>query len=271
VSTTRPGDQGDQDAVARWRAFPYTASAYRYSRAELTARWPRLHLGDAEPLPREVDVLAAWALCHAGEFERAMHAGLAAGGAGITVANKAQAIHANYLETSESAKLAMLEAVAARAEAQIAAEPGNPNAHFWLAYALGRSGQSISIAKVLAQGLSARVKAALETTIALAPRHADAHVALGTYHAEIIDKLGGLLGRTQGASKEAGLKHFKEALRLNPHSAIAKIEYANGLLMLEGDQRIKDADKLYTDAAACVPADAMELLDVELAKAELAD
>lgn len=255
----------------RWRVFPYASAAYRYSRPALEADWPRLHAGDAEPLPADARVLAAWALLHAGEFEDALHAGLAAGGGGITVANKAQAVHATYVETSEAARLAMFDAVAARAQAQIDAEPRNPNAHFWLAYALGRSSQSVRITRALAQGLSARIKTALETTIALAPRHADAHVALGTYHAEVIDKLGGLLGRTQGASKEAGLRAFAEALRLNPRSAIARIEFANGLVMLEGDKRLAQAERLYAEAAACPALDAVERLEVELARSELED
>jgi hypothetical protein len=47
------------------------------------------------------------------------------------------------------------------------------------------------------------------------------------------------------------------------------IEYANGLVMLEGDRRMKEAERLYAAAAACEPADAMERLDVEMAKEEL--
>ena len=62
---------------------------------------------------------------------------------------------------------------------------------------------------------------------------------------------------------------YKNALKLNPTSAIAMVEYANGLVMLEGDKRMKDAEALYADAAACTPLDAMERLDVEMAKAEL--
>jgi len=64
---------------------------------------------------------------------------------------------------------------------------------------------------------------------------------------------------------------FKEALRLNPTSAIAMVEYANGLVMLEGDKKMKEAEQLYADAAACKAMDAMECLDIEMAKAELED
>jgi tetratricopeptide (TPR) repeat protein len=255
--------------MAKWTAFPYDAPAL--DAAAVKKQWARLHAGDAEPLPKDAKVLEAWVLFHNGEFQKAHEAGLKAGGAGITVANKAQAIHANYLEKSEKAKLAMFQEIAERAEAQQGEDPKNANAYYWQAYALGRYSQGISVAKALAQGLGAKVKGALETTIKLAPKHADAHIALGTFHAEVIDKVGSLLGRTQGADKATGVKMFQQALKLHPASAIAMVEYANGLVMLDGDKKMKEAEKLYADAAACTPADAMETLDVEMAKAELED
>ncbi len=257
--------------MAKWTAFPHDGANYTYDGAALKKNWARLHAGDAEPLPKDDKVLAAWALFHAGEFQKAAEAGLKAGDAGITVANKAQAIYANYLEKSEKTKLALFMEVAERAEAQIAADPKNANAHYFMAYALGRYSQGISIAKALAQGLGGKVRSALETAIKLAPKHADAQIALGAFHAEVIDKVGSLLGRTQGASKDAGIAAYKTALKLNPTSAIAMVEYANGLVMLEGDKKMKEATQLYEDAAACTPMDAMERLDVEMAKAELED
>jgi tetratricopeptide (TPR) repeat protein len=261
--------------MAKWTAFPHDAAAYGFDAATLKKKWARLHTGDAEALPKDDKVLAAWQHFHAGEFQKATEAGLklhAAGASGaLTVANKAQAIYATYLESSEKTKLALLFEVAERAEKRAHEEPSEANAWYCMAYALGRYSQGISIAKALAQGLGTKVKNALETTIKLSPKHADAHIALGAFHAEVIDKVGSLLGRTQGASKDAGLAHYKTALKLNPSSAIAMIEYANGLVMLEGDKRMKEATKLYEDAAACEPLDATERLDVEMAKAELED
>jgi len=257
--------------MAKWTAFPYDADAYTRDAAALKKHWARLHAGDVEPLPKDAAVLEAWALFHAGEFKKAVDAGLKAGDAGVTVANKAQAIYANYLEKSEKTKLDLFLEVAQRAEAQAAADPKNANAHYLMAYALGRYSQGISVAKALAQGLGSKVKGALETAIKLQPKHADAHIALGAFHAEVIDKVGKLLGKTQGADTATGLKMFQTALKLNPTSAIAKVEYANGLVMLEGDKRMKEAEQLYADAADCEPMDAMERLDVEMAKAELED
>ncbi|MES2686025.1 MAG: hypothetical protein V4706_04330 [Pseudomonadota bacterium] len=257
--------------MAKWTAFPHPGD-YAFDATSLKKSWARLHQGDCEPLPKEAAVLQAWLLFHNGEFQKAAEAGLKAGGAGITVANKATSIYANYLETKEKAKLDLFMEVAERAEAQQAAEPKNANAWYWQAYALGRYGQGISVAKALAQGLGTKVKNALEQAIKLSPKHADAHIALAAFHAEVIDKVGSLIGgMTYGAKKDQGLALFKEALKLNPTSAIAMIEYANGMVMLEGDKKMKEATKLYEQAAASQPLDAMERLDVEMAKAELED
>jgi tetratricopeptide (TPR) repeat protein len=260
-----------ETTMAKWTAFPH-AGEYPFDAAKVTKHWARLHAGDAEPMPDDAEVLQAWALFHSGEFQRAAQAGLATGGAGITVANKATAIHANYLEKKEKHKLDLFMEVAQRAEAQAAQEPKNANAWYWQAYALGRYSQGISVAKALAQGLGSKVKEALEKAIKLQPKHADAHVALGAFHAEVIDKVGSLIGgMTYGAKKDTGLKLFQEALKITPASAIAMIEYANGLVMLEGDRKMKEATRLYEQAAATKPFDAMERLDVELARAELDD
>jgi tetratricopeptide (TPR) repeat protein len=166
--------------------------------------------------------------------------------------------------------LELFTQVAEQAHQQAQADPKNANAWYWHAYALGRYSQGISVAKALAQGLGSKIRESLEKAIALAPAHADAHIALGAFHAEVIDKVGALIGgMTYGAKKDKGLKLFQEALRLNPESAIAMIEYANALVMLEGERKMHEATALYEKAAACKPQDAMEQLDVDLAQAEL--
>ena len=257
--------------MVKWTSFPH-AGDYAFDAASLKKNWARLHQGDCEPLPKDAAVLQAWLFFHNGEFQKAQEAGVKAGGAGITVANKATSIYANYLETREKAKLDLFMEVAERAAAQQVSEPDNANAYYWQAYALGRYGQGISVAKALAQGLGSKVKNALEQAIKLSPKHADAHIALAAFHAEVIDKVGSLIGgMTYGAKKDLGLSLFREALKLTPGSAIAMVEHANGMVMLEGDKKMKEATKLYEQAAASTPLDAMERLDVEMAKAELED
>ena len=254
----------------QWAPFPHPDKAYGYDVAALKKYWARLHRGDCEPLPKDAGVLDAWRHFHAGDFAEAVEAGRKAGGAGVDAAVKAQMIYANYLEKSDKAKLALLEEAAAWAEARRAEAPKLANAHYFYAYALGRYSQGISITKALAQGYGGKIKEALVAAIRLEPKHADAHIAFGSYQAEIIDKVGGIVaGMTYGAKKDSALEHFQKALKLNPDSAIARIEYANGLIMMFGKGRIADAEKLYQEAAKCKPADAMERLDVELARSEL--
>ena len=255
--------------MAPWTAFPY-AGDYVFDAESVKQNWARLHAGDAEPLPQDDRVLQAWALFHCGEFQKAMDMGLGIGGAGLTVANKAECVYATYLEKKEKVRLDLYLEVARRAEAQAREDPANINAHYWHAYALGRYSQGISVAKALAQGLGSKVKGSLENVIKLEPRHADAHIALGTFHAEVIDKVGALIGNmTYGARKDTGLQLLQEALKLNLESAIGMIEYANAMVMLDGEKMMKEATRLYQRAALATPMDAMERLDVEMARVEL--
>lgn len=281
-------------AARKWVKFPHASAAFDYAGAKLAKAWERLHAGDQETFPDkkhvaaqqkkypklksagEADAVAealqeAWRDFHRGEFQKATEAGEALGAIGATVANKAEGIYATYL-AKEADRGAHFERCARRAEAAIAALPEEVNAHYFHAFALGRYSQTISITKALAQGLGGKIRESLERTLKLAPRHAEAHTALGLYHAEIIDKIGALVGGlTYGAKADTGLKHFQEALKLTPHAPIAHIEYANGLLMMFGKKRLDEVVKAYQAAAALKPMEAMEMLDIERARNELED
>jgi tetratricopeptide (TPR) repeat protein len=124
--------------------------------------------------------------------------------------------------------------------------------------------------KALTQGIGGKVRSSLETAIKLESKHADAHIALGTFNAEVIEKVGAMIGKmTYGASKDAAVDNYEKAIKLNPTSAIARTEYADGLFKLFGKAKMKEVEKLYAEAIAIAPADAMECLDVEAAKAEM--
>jgi hypothetical protein len=262
--------------------------------AGLGAHWAALHHGDREPWPdeRRITALArkeaavaklvplrggagrmaqalqeAWQAFHAGEFPLAIKLGSELGALGATVANKAAAIDSVYSKHTGPQVLHILEAATARGEEAVGQLPKYPNAHYMLALVLGRYSQRISILKALAEGLAGRVRSHLEQTLVLEPRHAEAHVALGLYHAEIINKLGSLTGGlTHNVSSAKALEHFHHASRLAPASPIVQMEHANGLLLLDANRYRSEAHALYERAAACRPLDAMETLDVECAK-----
>ena len=276
----------------RWKPFPYDAAGYRYEGGGLKKAWPDLHRGDCEPFPgahcvkeafarhsklkggldadrTAAGLQSAWRAYHRGDFAVAVAEGSALGLIGANAANKAANIYATYLETDGARKVEIFLKSAERAEALQAAAPDFVNAFYFHAQALGRYSQEISIAKALAQGVGGKVKASLDAAVRLAPNHAEAHIALGAYHAEIVSKVGGMLAKlTYGAGREKALEHFARARQLLPDSAIARIEEANGLVMLFGKAKLGEAERLYKEAARCKPADAMQKLDAEHARKE---
>jgi hypothetical protein len=257
--------------MGRWTAFK-PRGQFNYDRATIKNHWALLHAADCVSLPRDADVLDAWILFHNGHFQEAYRLGLALDAAGSVVANKAACVYATLLEPSESRRLTLLEAACERAAAHAHRAPDDPHAHYALAHALGSYGQGISVAKALAQGLGSRIQQALEAAISLEPRHADAHFALGTFHAFIIDKVGPLIGNlTYGVKRETSLHMFERGFALQPHSPIGLVEYANALLMLEGDAKLEQSETLYRQAAGLRPLDAHQFLKLALAKSRLRD
>lgn len=280
--------------TSKWVAFPYAAKPFRYAGAALANHWSSLHVGDREPLPSAATLtksarghagiarwlkdtggaavvadrlLDAWRLFHAGDFGEAIDAGAELGPHGATVANKACGVYTTYLERDERRARSLLEAAAARGEQAVRLLPDYANAHYMLAFVLGRYSQRISIIEALAKGYATRVRTCLERTLQLEPRHADAHVALGLFHAEVVAKVGALVGRmTYGVSADAAVEHFERALELAPRSAIAHVEYAQGLPLLDRGRHAARAAELFAAAARLQPLDAMEKLDVERAR-----
>lgn len=277
----------------RWASFPHPNTSFDLAGAKLAKAWKKLHAGDQEPFPDEARVAAllkanpklgkpaqaaqladnladAWRAFHRGDFQDAFEAGSALGPLGASVAIKAAGIHAVHLLDDDKAREKRFAELVELAEAAIKALPDEANSYFRHAFALGRYSQSISIAKALTQGLAGKVKVSLERALELAPDHAEAHTALGLYHAEVVSKVGGLIaGLTYGAKAATGESLLKRAIELTPDSPIAHIEYGNGLMLLYGSKKEDQAAGEYEKAAKLKPRDAMEKLDAEFAASQI--
>jgi tetratricopeptide (TPR) repeat protein len=281
-------------AKTAWAKFPHDAKAYDYPGERLKKAWGELHAGDVEPYPDEkraaalikaagksapkgLDAAAlasqlqeAWRCFHRGDFQPAFEIGSALGPVGASVAVKAIGIHATYLVGDEGQQQKRYEQAAELAEKAVAALPDEANSHYRHAFALGRYSQRIGIAKALKMGLAGKVRRALDSTLELAPKHAEAHTALAVYHAEVISKIGAMLGGlTYGAKASEAEKHIATALKLTPAAPIAHVEHANLLLLLHGDAEEDRAASAYEKAAKLKPRDAMEKLDAEFARAQI--
>jgi tetratricopeptide (TPR) repeat protein len=282
--------------MSKWNNFPHSNTDFSYEGDHLPDSWPDLHRGDCVEFPDAdwveqsldetpdaapenfdgdfsalaVTIQDAWRCFHSGDFEGAVSHSEQCGQLAHAAANKAEGIYATYLEPNEAKQQAHYLAAIARAEAAIQCLPDDPNSHYFHAFNLGRYSQSISVVKALSQGIGGKIQSSLQNALELQPDHAEAQTAMGMYHAEIINKVGKMLGKmTYGASAAKALQHFDRALELTPGAPIAHIEYGNGLYLLFDDDRIDDVTDLYVKASELEPMDAMEKLDIDAALAEL--
>lgn len=281
-------------AKSSWASFPHDAKSFAYAGDALRKAWPKLHAGDTEPFPDaaraamliaaagknapkglSADALStalqeAWRAFHRGDFKAAFDAGQALGPAGASVAVKALGIHATYLVDDDGERLKRFEQAASIAEVAVKVLPDEANSHYRHAFALGRYSQGLSIAKALKAGIAGKVRTALEAALDRSPKHAEAHTAMALYHAEIIGKVGGMIGGlTYGAKSAEAEKHIAAALKLTPQSPIAHIEHGNVLMLLHGDKKEAAAAGEYEKAAKLKPIDAMEALDAAYAASQL--
>jgi len=255
--------------MKKWPSFSHRPDAFVYAGASLQKHWPRLHRGDCEPYPGSEPVRDAWRAFHQGDFQAAWDKGTHAGPEGCLDAAKSAAACATHLEHDTTRAASLVKEGAELCEKARKALPEHANAHYLLACCLGRYAQKISVARALRDGVASRVKEALDRALALEPRHAEAHVALGTYHAEVIAKLGSIVGGlTYGASESQALAHYRKAIELDRDCAVARIEYARGLTLLD-ERNVRQARKLLQEAAKIAPADASEWLDRERARTQL--
>lgn len=256
--------------MGNWHA--YTGRPVDLAGAALEQHWHRLHAGNLEPFPADPAVQQSWRAYHEGRFEEAVQLGEAHGGLALVPAAFAATIYAQYLEADEELKVAIFERAMQIAERATEACPDNANAFYMHAVAQGRYSQFISMVEALARGFAPKIRAAAERCLELQPDHAEGHVTLAGWHAEIVDKVGGMLaGLSFGAKKDLAEEHYDRALALAPLSPVPHIEKAAGMLLMYGESSRDEAMQLLQQAVTLEPADAMQALDIAKARCTLAD
>jgi tetratricopeptide (TPR) repeat protein len=256
--------------VDNWNAYP--GRSFDFSGEALRERWSFLHAGNLEPFPEQAGVQAAWRAYHEGRFEDAVALGKAHGGLGLVPAAFAATIYAHYLEDDEDKKVPIFQMGIELARQATEACPANANAYYMYAVAMGRYSQFINMVEALSQGLAPKIREAAMRCVELQPQHAEGHVTIAGWHAEIVDKVGAMLaGLSFGARKELAEEHFERALALAPASPVPYIEKAQGLLLMYGDSSKEEATALLEKAITLEPADAMQTLDIGRARKTLAD
>jgi tetratricopeptide (TPR) repeat protein len=201
-----------------------------------------------------------------GDFTGAVQSAIALNTSdGFALASKSNSIFAStQSESKQEAIYAQSEKYARNA---IALDTNNSDGYFEVARALGRLSQLRGVLSALTQGLGGQIKENLDKAIRLDPQFANALVALGLWHAEIVGKGVAFL---YGADPAKGLAAFNRAIKLEPKIIIHRVEFARGLMLIDASKNKEEALTQLEVAVTLTPRDAAEKLDLERAKRDLA-
>ena len=157
------------------------------------------------------------------------------------------------------------------ADEAIRLDPDNPESHFQSAHAIGREAQTVGVMEALNRGYARRTREAAEEALRLDPEMAEAHLTLASWHAEIVNKMGGLVARvTYRATRRNALDYYEKALELAPDEIAVYLEYANGLMLLGRNRNREQARELLSRGIEIPPGDAYDRILHELAVEQLA-
>ena len=189
---------------------------------------------------------------------------------GYALAAKSIAIYGHYM-VEEEERQAFFERATGLGEKAVEADPDNPEAHYQSAHAVGRYSQTIGALTALRRGYGGRIRDLLETTLALDSLYAEAHLALGGWHADIVDRAGKMMARiTYGANRGDATMHFERAMELMPDSRLVMLEYALRLPLLKGREGRQLQREMMQTASELPLGDAYDRLIQERVLAELA-
>lgn len=189
---------------------------------------------------------------------------------GYALAAEALAVYGHFV-ASEDEKLAILERANTLAGQAVALDETNPEARFQFAHAMARYAQSIGSVKALRQGYVGRSRDSIDAVLELDPNMAAARLSLASWHADVVDGAGRLIGRTvYGATLGAAIENYERTLELAPDEKVAYYEFGRGLAAIGGRKHRERARALLTRAVELPTGNHFDELVHERALAELA-
>ncbi|MDE2731099.1 MAG: hypothetical protein OXM02_01740 [Bacteroidota bacterium] len=181
-----------------------------------------------------------------GEFLEAADLGEAVGTSeSLALAAGALGVYGHYV-ADKSARLPVLERGVELARRAVEADTTNFEAYHQSAHVVGRYAENIGKMKAVREGVAADIRDFLEAAIRLNPDYADAHVALGGWHAEVARNR--IARWMYGGGKEEALYHLSRALELAPDEKVVLYEYGVRIQQLDSDNGQARARELLTRA-----------------------
>ena len=202
---------------------------------------------------------AALTLFTSGKYAQAEKAGVAQGDAqGYALAARAvladDMTHVPCLECLRRA-----EDYARRA---IAADSKYPEAHIYLAVALGYESRIIGILAARFRGYATEAKDNLDDALAADPNNAWALAGMGGWNIEVVRGGGAPLARwLYGATVEKGRDYFARAFAASPGNLVIRYQYALALAGYNLDDYRSDVEETLKRAISGTPANAYEVFE----------
>ena len=189
---------------------------------------------------------------------------------GHALAAEALAVYGHFV-APEDERMAVLERANTLARQAVALDETNAEARFQFAHAMGRYAQSIGPVKALRQGYVGRSRESIDAVLELDPNMAAAVLSLASWHADVVDGAGRLIGRTvYGATLGAAIENYERALELAPEETVAYYEFGRGLAAIGGRKHRERARTLLNQAVELPATNHFDQIIHERALAELA-
>lgn len=201
--------------------------------------------------------ISALALYSEGEYTAAISAGEAEGGAnGFTTAARAALADA---ELREQTCLECLLNAERLAQAAIAADAENVDAHILFATALGRRARIIGFFASQREAIASRTDDAIAVALRLDPASSFALAVRGAWHIEIVSQAGRFLARIlYRADIDEGKDFYRQAIERDPENPVIRYQYALSLDGYDFEQERAEIEVALEAAIAGVARNAYE-------------
>lgn len=149
----------------------------------------------------------------------------------------------------------------------VAADPAYPDAHIYLAAALGFQGRIVGIIKARLANYPEEAKQNIDAALKADPNNARALAALGGWNIEVVRAGGETMAKMiYGASLEDGQKCFDRAIAVAPHDLVIRVQYALVLSAYDPDRFHDAIGESLNRAISEKPKDAFDVFEMGRAR-----
>lgn len=186
---------------------------------------------------------------------------------GYVWASRSLTIYGHYIAPTLEERQGILLRAIQLAKKAVELDESNPYAYQAMAHSEGRYAESLPTIEALSAGYAEKTLASMQRAVELDPDFAYAHVAIGGWHARIINAAGFMGALIYGASEDKAHEHYERAIALLPDDIIILANYAIGLLQLDEDDNRAQVQELLARIEATPNKNTYEqILQEEVAK-----